>query len=262
MAPIFPLRPVSAPRGSCGAAFIGRTIALVLGCVALNACKESNPTPKPTAATEPGAAKAEVRGELIQAPPPATAIVASASNAAPSAPPAPAQSQSQTVPLQTSAVTNAAPPTPPTPSKTGEFVTVGFDKLASYPFEVSDAILQANSTNAVEVASKTAEQIPASVRAFDQTRIALKGFMLPLKVEGGRVTEMLIMRDQSMCCYGAVPKINEWVSVKMVGGGVKPIMDQAITMYGKLHVGETRENGYLVGIYQMDGERIDVPTDN
>ena len=85
--------------------------------------------------------------------------------------------------------------------------------------------------------------------------------MLPLKVEGGLITELLIMRDQSMCCYGTVPKINEWVSVKMTGKGVKPIMDQAVTLYGKLHVGEIRENGYLVGIYQLDGEKMSGPLD-
>jgi hypothetical protein len=83
--------------------------------------------------------------------------------------------------------------------------------------------------------------------------------MLPLKVEGGLVTEMLIMRDQSMCCYGAVPKINEWVSVKMSSKGVKPVMDQPVTFFGKLKIGAIRENGYLVGIYAMDGEKIEGP---
>jgi hypothetical protein len=86
--------------------------------------------------------------------------------------------------------------------------------------------------------------------------------MLPLKVEGGLVTELLVMKDQSMCCFGTVPKINEWVSVKMVSKGVKPIMDQPITLFGKLNVGEMRENGYLVGIYSMDGEKMAGPLDN
>ena len=145
---------------------------------------------------------------------------------------------------------------------TSEFVSVGFDKLSAFNFDVSDEILQSGTTNAAAVAEKTAAQIPKAVRDYDQKRISLKGFMLPLKVEAGKVTEMLIMRDQSMCCYGAVPKINEWVSVKMVGSGVKPIMDQAITLYGKLFVGEMRENGYLVGIYRIDGERVDGPSEN
>ena len=94
------------------------------------------------------------------------------------------------------------------------------------------------------------------------SKIALKGYMLPLKVEDGKITELLILRDQSMCCYGAVPKINEWVSVRMPEGkGVKPVMDVPVTIFGTLKVGEVLENGYLVGIYEMDGERLDGPID-
>jgi hypothetical protein len=116
--------------------------------------------------------------------------------------------------------------------------------------------------NLAEVSAKTEALIPAKVKALDKKSVALKGFMLPLKVEGGLVTEMLIMKDQSMCCYGTVPKIHEWVSVKMAEKGVKPLMDQAVTLYGKLYVGEMRENGYLTGIYRMDGEKMAAPEGN
>ncbi len=164
------------------------------------------------------------------------------------------------------APTNAVPVAPDAKAaplgavqKDGEFLVVGFDRLAAFNYDVPDDVPAG--TNAPVKAAPPKEQIPANVKAFDKQRVALKGFMLPLKVEGGLITELLIMRDQSMCCYGSVPKINEWVSVKMTGKGVKPIMDQAITLYGKLHVGEIRENGYLVGIYQMDGEKVAGPLD-
>ena len=63
--------------------------------------------------------------------------------------------------------------------------------------------------------------------------------------------------DQSMCCYGTVPKINEWVSVRMAEEGVKPVMDEPVTIHGTLKVGEfILENGYLVGIYEMDGQQM------
>lgn len=160
-------------------------------------------------------------------------------------------------------VTPDVKPVPTAPGavqKDGEFLIVGFDRLASFNYDIPDEAPAA--TNAPAKATPPPkDQIPAAVKAFDKQRVALKGFMLPLKVEGGLITELLIMRDQSMCCYGTVPKINEWVSVKMTGKGVKPIMDQAVTLYGKLHVGEIRENGYLVGIYQMDGERVAGPLD-
>lgn len=139
------------------------------------------------------------------------------------------------------------------PVADGEFVSVGFDKLSAFKYDVPEDTPDAKPNTDPD------KQIPETVKSFDGKRVALKGFMLPLKVEQGLVTELLIMRDQSMCCYGTVPKINEWVSVKMTSKGVKPVMDQAVTIQGKLKVGAIRENGYLVGIYQMDGESMAGP---
>lgn len=140
----------------------------------------------------------------------------------------------------------------------GEYRVVGFEKLASFEFEVPE---EEYDPDKKPEPTQQPDQIPTDVKALDKKSVAVKGFMLPLKVEDGEITELLIMRDQSMCCYGTVPKINEWVSVKMVGKGVKPILDQAVTIYGKLKVGEMRENGYLIGIYEMDGEKLVGPLD-
>jgi hypothetical protein len=161
-------------------------------------------------------------------------------------------------PIQAGAPTAAKPSasaavTEPAAPASADFAAVGFDKLSSFKYEVPDDTVK--SAPGVD----PDQQIPALVRGFNNKRVSLKGFMLPLKVEAGMVTEMLILRDQSACCFGATPKINEWVSVKMVGGGVKPIMDQAVTLYGTLRVGAMRENGYIVGIYQLDGEKMQGP---
>ncbi|MEQ2006505.1 MAG: DUF3299 domain-containing protein [Limisphaerales bacterium] len=194
------------------------------GCLLANAAEPAKP------------AKKEIRGAPIQ-------------KLAPVAPAVPVTPDTKAAPAPLGAV-----------QKDGEFLIVGFDRLAAFNYDIPDEAPAA--TNApVKAVAAPKDQIPATVKAFDKQRVALKGFMLPLKVEGGLITELLIMRDQSMCCYGTVPKINEWVSVKMTGKGVKPIMDQAVTLYGKLHVGEIRENGYLVGIYQMDGEKVAGPLD-
>jgi len=161
--------------------------------------------------------------------------------------------------------TNAPSTAQPIPSAdepangTPGYLTAGFDKLSSYNFEVTDDLLGPVTTNVAAVAEKTDSMIPKAVHALNNKAVAVKGFMLPLKVERGTVTELLIMKDQSMCCYGATPKINEWVSVKMKEKGVKPLMDQPVTLFGTLRVGETRENGYLVGIYRLDGERMEAP---
>jgi hypothetical protein len=196
----------------------------------------------------------EVRGEPINstpAPTPTPVVVA--------AEPAKSATLVETVANAPAAPVAPSPAPVPTPTAKadGEFAEVGFDFLAGFEYAMPD---ETNvSTNAPAQPAK--EQIPPNIKALDKKRVALKGFMLPLKVEGGLITELLIMRDQSMCCYGTVPKINEWVSVKMINKGVKPVMDQAITLYGALKVGEMYENGYLVGIYQLDGEKMAGPLD-
>jgi hypothetical protein len=154
------------------------------------------------------------------------------------------------------------PPAPPVElvplGKIGEYTVVGFDRLASFAYEVPDDPI--TEPKAKAIIEKNV--IPKTVRVFDKKKVALKGYMLPLKVEDGKITELLILRDQSMCCYGGVPRINEWVSVRMPKGkGVKPIMDVPITIFGTLKVGEVLENGYLVGIYEMDGHRLGGPID-
>ena len=146
-----------------------------------------------------------------------------------------------------------APPAEVAAAKVGDYEPVGFDKLAGFAYVVPEY------AGANKPILPNTNQIPASVKAFNGQSVALKGFMLPLKVEAGKVTELLLMRDQSTCCFGAVPKINEFVTVKMVGGGTKAVMDQAVTLYGKLKVGEFMENGFLLGIYQLDGDKAGVP---
>lgn len=141
-----------------------------------------------------------------------------------------------------------------------DYLSIGFNQLAAFNFEMTDDLLEAKG-DPDELTEKTNGQIPESIRKLNEQSVAVKGYMLPLKVVEGAVTEFLLMRDQSMCCFGTVPKINEWVSVKTIGKGVKPMMDEPVTIFGKLHVGEMRENGYLVGIYSMDGERLAGPLD-
>ena len=166
---------------------------------------------------------------------------------------------SKPAPQSTNVVAAATPPAPtnatvaavPAPAS-GGYATVGFEQLSGYQIEISDELLGPQTNKTVLTADG---QIPETIKDLNNKKISLRGFMLPLKVEGGLVTEMLIMKDQSMCCYGSTPRINEWVSVKMKGG-VKPLMDEPVTLMGTLKVGETRENGYLVGIYAMDGDKM------
>lgn len=237
--------------GAAGAEVRGEPIA--------PAVPPATPAPTPTPTVAPSVATTSTPNPTPTPDPipaPATSVAVASEDSATVAVVAPSVSQASTQPVSPTRV--AEPVGEGTGAGTAESpLILGFEKLASFQYTLPDGPVD---TNAVAQAATT-NQIPATIKSLNNRFITLKGFMLPLKVEKGLVTELLIMRDQSMCCYGTVPRINEWVSVKMVGTGVKPIMDQAVTFHGKLKVGEMYENGYLVGIYALDGERMDGPLD-
>lgn len=197
---------------------------------------------------------------------PITSLVAAETNdpetARPVEPAAAGATEIAETPVPAAATTEAAADAPAETIRSGDrdYLSIGFNQLAAFNFEMTDDLLEAKG-DPDELTEKTNGQIPESIRNLNAQSVAVKGYMLPLKVEQGAVTEFLLMRDQSMCCFGTVPRINEWVSVKTIGKGVKPMMDEPVTIFGKLHVGEMRENGYLVGIYSMDGERLAGPLD-
>ena len=99
------------------------------------------------------------------------------------------------------------------------------------------------------------EQIPSMVKGWNGKKAMITGYMVPVKMDKGLVTEFLLMRNTMACCFGGVPNMNEWVIVKMKKG-VQPMMDLPVAFYGELKVGAMFENGYMTGLYELEGERM------
>jgi hypothetical protein len=137
----------------------------------------------------------------------------------------------------------------------GGYYVVGFDQLASFEFVPPTETPAADKQTPVPAAKQEKSQIPERIQVLHGQKVAVTGFMLPVKMDKGLVTEFLLVKDAMMCCYGVMPKLNEWIVVKMVGAGVPPLMDVPIVFEGKLKVGEMYDNGYLTGIYLLEGER-------
>lgn len=146
------------------------------------------------------------------------------------------------------------PAVEPSSSELAGFLPVGFDKLAGFHFDL-DAKWMDGSAHPEEASAKALSLIPPEIRALHGKRVAVRGFLIPLRMDEGLAVEFLLVRDQNLCCYGVLPKINAWINVTMTGQGVKPVMDQPITVCGELLVGDWRENGYLVSLYKIRAER-------
>ena len=139
---------------------------------------------------------------------------------------------------------------------TSHYLPVSFEQLSAFPFLITDRLVDRKEDSGF-AAYQTMGQIPAEVRALSEKTVKLSGFMLPMKFEGKLTTDFLLLRNQSLCCYGVPPKITEWVNVRMAGKGVRAVLDQSVMVCGTFHVGEVRENGDLVGIYRLDGESLE-----
>lgn len=135
------------------------------------------------------------------------------------------------------------------------YLPLSFANLSSFSFSVTEDMLDPK-TDAVGVASNELQQIPDVIRALSDKKIAVTGFMLPVRLDGKFVTEFMVLKDRSACCYGITPRINEWVIAHAKGGSTKPVMDQPVTALGTFHVGEQRENGALAAIYELDCDRV------
>jgi len=128
------------------------------------------------------------------------------------------------------------------------YQSISFDTLSAFDFPLLS-----------DDPAKIQTPIPKNVQSLDGKKAAIEGFLLPVTMNNGLAVEFLLMRNQSMCCYGVPPKINEWITVQMPGQGVKPLMDQPILVAGTLRVGAILDHGSLAGIYRMDADKIIAP---
>jgi hypothetical protein len=175
-----------------------------------------------------------VQGELIN--PPAS------TNAAPAAAPSPAPPDSAG----------------PKPAGNDDYLQVGFDRLSSFPLRLHWVMVDPVRIKGMQ---KMMDDVPANVKELDQSKIAVRGFMLPLKLDNGLVTDFFLLRTQARCCYGLPIQMNELLTVHMAKHGVKSIMDQPITIYGRLHIAESHDDsGALTSIYSLDGDKMDGPS--
>ena len=114
---------------------------------------------------------------------------------------------------------------PPLGAELQGYAEETFATLAGFDFILTKEMAEGGA-KPEGIAAQARAQIPAGIQALDGKRVVIEGFLLPVKMNDSRAVEFLLMRNQSMCCYGVPPKINEWITVEMKGPGVKPVMDR------------------------------------
>ena len=142
--------------------------------------------------------------------------------------------------------------TAPSKPENAAYAVLSWDPLTSYPYErwwlKTDAKLD----------QPPPDQIPRTVRALAGKAVILTGFMNPLDPdEKGMVSRFMLMRNQTLCCYGGPITLLDWAEVRMADGRrVKPTMHTPVFVLGKIDVGEDMSNGYPSSLYRMTADRV------
>jgi hypothetical protein len=135
-----------------------------------------------------------------------------------------------------------------------ELFALGFDKLSAFPYKITDAGTGATPEE-IQAAMKV-DQVPSWIKIYDNQRVLLTGYMMPLQLENGRAKKFVMMRDINTCCYGAVPNMNDYVVVTMKGQGAENVQDVPVELTGLFRIEQRYEGGYVVSLFVMDGEKF------
>ncbi|MDH3590943.1 MAG: DUF3299 domain-containing protein [Planctomycetota bacterium] len=100
--------------------------------------------------------------------------------------------------------------------------------------------------------------IPERLRKLSGREVVIRGYVIPIKVDPqNRTREFVLVKDQMACCFGVVPKMNEWIHVTMKPGKLATVkLDTPVAVCGTLEVGELVTEGVVMSLYRVKGESV------
>lgn len=144
-------------------------------------------------------------------------------------------------------------------SKVRDYYQLSFDILSSFPADTP--VFNNPRKDSQDKDGTLKNQVPHSIEVLDGEKISIAGFMIPMIMEKDRVSSFILAQTRGSCCYGQVPKFNQWIYVEMMQGKTTGyLMDIPITVFGTLSVNEkwnSQNNDWY--LYRMDGEQVDLP---
>jgi hypothetical protein len=146
---------------------------------------------------------------------------------------------------------------PPNQNPDSKFTPIEWTTLSGFKYDTHEVL---NDADGGRPFTRSDDVIPPKVKALHGRTVAISGFIMPLRLKKGLVTEFLLFKDQAACCFGPTAKMNHYIRVKMNTPGFPPT--PTLIPYrvdGTLHVGEIMIQGYLTGIYELSAEKA-VPT--
>ena len=128
----------------------------------------------------------------------------------------------------------------PQPESRDGFVGVSFSELSDFSYETDlDGKL-------LETA-----KLPREIADLDEKQVAVSGYLVPIEFQDDKVSSLILVRNQLLCCYGEEPKLNEWIFVN-VNPPVELVSDIPVTLFGKFYASPDEEEGQVISLYRME----------
>ncbi len=109
------------------------------------------------------------------------------------------------------------------------------------------------------VVADTQSLIPEGARAFNNRKVSIRGYVVPVDVTRDGTREFVLSSNIDSCHFGVIGGPAEWVYVTMVDSRTIPSVGTTpVTVFGVLAVGEDVRDGVVDSVYRMRGERLAV----
>ena len=112
---------------------------------------------------------------------------------------------------------------------------VGFAKLAGFDYQEG-------------------MKLPKEVTDLDEKVVEIRGFMQRETPGSEPVNSFLLINDACGC--NGTPKLNEIVFCTLPDGVTTEVKPGVVTVTGKMYVGEEKEDGVVIMIYQLDADTV------
>jgi hypothetical protein len=101
----------------------------------------------------------------------------------------------------------------------------------------------------------TTQVATEGLKKYDNTRVKIPGFMVPLEDDSKQVTEFLLVPSPQACIHVPAPPPNQMVYVKMKSGGT-PAAFGPIWVYGEFKI-VTKGSKYGDASFELTGDTIE-----
>ena len=102
----------------------------------------------------------------------------------------------------------------------------------------------------------TPDLLPKRVTALEETRIRIRGYILPSFQQRG-ITQFVLVRDNMECCFGPGAALHDCIVVRMQPGATADFSVRPVAVAGTFRLDElTGPDGKHLAIYALEGEEV------